>query len=178
MKKLLTLFLLVFLFPSIATAQEDSNSTPSYGAIVKIVTYYEDEDFKMTPAQSGTGIIIREDGIILTNNHVIEVLGDGNNDIEDGLKICITKSSAEEPTCEYMANVIKMDKERDIALLKIKKVEGVSELMNFDTLTRARSKTFTEGDAVKALGYLSVGGDTITVSSGTIVGSMEKYSSL
>ena len=60
------------------------------------------------PQQSlGTGFIIRKDGLILTNNHVIE-----NADI---IKVQLEENSTE----LYEAEVIGRDKRTDVALIKI-----------------------------------------------------------
>lgn len=61
------------------------------------------------PAQSlGTGFIIREDGLIVTNNHVI--------DRADEIKVTIDEASKE----SFDAEVIGKDARTDIALIKIK----------------------------------------------------------
>lgn len=60
------------------------------------------------PAQSlGTGFIIREDGLIVTNNHVI--------DRADEIKVTIDEGSKE----SFEAEVIGKDAKTDIALIKI-----------------------------------------------------------
>lgn len=61
------------------------------------------------PAQSlGTGFIIREDGLIITNNHVI--------DKADEIKVVLDEGSKE----SFDATVIGTDPKTDIALIKIK----------------------------------------------------------
>jgi serine protease Do len=61
------------------------------------------------PAQSlGTGFIIREDGLIITNNHVI--------DKADEIKVTLDEGSKE----SFDAEVIGKDARTDIALIKIK----------------------------------------------------------
>lgn len=69
------------------------------------------------PAQSlGTGFIIREDGLILTNNHVIEGA--------DEIKVTIEEGSKE----SFDAKVIGTDPQTDIALIKIKTNKKLSVL--------------------------------------------------
>lgn len=64
---------------------------------------------QVQPAQSlGTGFIIREDGLIVTNNHVI--------DRADEIKVTIDEGSKK----SYDAEVIGKDAQTDIALIKIK----------------------------------------------------------
>lgn len=60
------------------------------------------------PAQSlGSGFIIREDGLIVTNNHVV--------DKADSIKVQLDEKTKE----EYEAKVVGTDAKTDIALLKI-----------------------------------------------------------
>lgn len=178
MKKFLQVFLLMILIiilPTITTAEEKNESL--HKSIVKIITYYEDSDYELTPVQTGTGIIIRDDGIILTNHHVIAIYGDDKiTEDEDGIQVCLTESAVEEPKCHYLAEIIEINKEKDIVLLKLKNIEGLTDFPALQSLSMAGIKNYKEGDEVKALGYPGVGSDTITISSGSIVGSVEKYS--
>lgn len=67
----------------------------------------------------GSGIVIREDGYILTNNHVIEaaMASRTSNALIDGAKIeVIMPDKKDEP---YKAQVIGRDEKTDIAVLKI-----------------------------------------------------------
>jgi serine protease Do len=66
----------------------------------------------------GSGIIIRADGYILTNNHVIEsALGDNSNKISEGSKIEVILPS--DIKRSYEAKVVGRDEKTDIAVLKI-----------------------------------------------------------
>jgi len=66
---------------------------------------------------SGSGIIIRNDGYIMTNNHVIEQAMQGNTKLMDGAKIeVILPNKVDEP---YTATVVGRDARTDLAVLKI-----------------------------------------------------------
>jgi len=87
------------------------------------------------PIQSlGTGFIIRADGLILTNNHVIEQADDIQVTIEEGSK----KS--------YKAKVIGRDEKTDIALIKIKPDHKLS------VVKLGSSKDLQVGEWVAAFG--------------------------
>lgn len=78
--------------------------------------------FGVTEAKGhGSGIIFREDGYILTNNHVIEsALENNTNNVAKGCKIeVILPSSKENET--YEAKVIGRDSKTDLAVIKIEK---------------------------------------------------------
>jgi serine protease Do len=67
----------------------------------------------------GSGIIIREDGYILTNNHVIEAAMSGqlSNKLRDGAKIEVILP--DNKNIPYKAELIGRDEKTDIAVLKI-----------------------------------------------------------
>ena len=69
---------------------------------------------------SGSGIIFKENGYILTNNHVIEnALTSGTNNIANGCKIEVILPSEKEEV--YEAKVVGRDSKTDLAVLKIEK---------------------------------------------------------
>lgn len=66
----------------------------------------------------GSGVIIREDGYILTNNHVVtDALVDNSNRLNEGCKIEVILPSNKEKY--YTATVIGRDSKTDIAVIKI-----------------------------------------------------------
>ncbi len=66
----------------------------------------------------GSGIIIREDGYILTNNHVIEsALISNSNKLSEGSKIEVVLPNDTEK--KYTAQIVGRDSKTDIAVLKI-----------------------------------------------------------
>ena len=101
-------------------------------------------------AAAGTGIVINADGLVLTNNHVIE----------HATKI--TARSASTGTT-YTATVVGYDKTGDIALIQLRNASG---------LTAARlgnSSSVKTGDSVVALGNAE-GQGSITAKPGRVTG--------
>lgn len=175
-KFLIVIVLLVALMPlaPIVRAQAaDGNN--AFKAIVKIYTYYENREYYLNPAQTGSGVIISDNGMILTNNHVITVKDGFDNEMPVAFKICLTTDTTIEPDCSYSADLIAKDENKDIALLKIRNI-GLSAQTSFDYLDRAMSNTITNNEDVLALGYPAIGGNTISGSMGTIIGTTDKYS--
>src|SRR6201996_7670287 len=84
-------------------------------------------------SSEGTGMVISRDGLILTNNHVIN----GSNDIHVRLVMAGKK---------YLATVVGYDATQDVALLKI---SGAPELR---PVSVGNSSQVTVGTAVVALG--------------------------
>lgn len=76
-----------------------------------------------TATASGSGIIISEDGYILTNNHVIST-ADSDSDnfyqISEASKITVTLFN---DTTEYEAQIVGKDEQTDLAVIKIDKTD-------------------------------------------------------
>lgn len=100
--------------PATAIAEKVSPS------IVGIQVTYLSQDFWFGAQQSsgsGSGIIIRSDGYILTNNHVIEDAISSGNQIAKGASIQVILPN--QPDEYYDAKVVGRDEKTDIAVLKI-----------------------------------------------------------
>jgi S1-C subfamily serine protease len=93
----------------------------------------------------GTGFIVRQDGIIVTNCHVVE----------GGSKITVS-TSADKPT-QYDARVIGGDCQHDLAVLKI-------DANGLPTVPLGDSSSLELGQPVVAIGYALAleGGPTVT----------------
>ena len=92
---------------------------------------------------AGSGVIISEDGYIITNHHVIE----GANDVKVTLR---------DGTTTYPATIIGSDEDNDIALLKV-------EATGLSPATFGDSSTLAVGDYVVAIGNpLGELGGTVT----------------
>lgn len=104
-------------------------------AVVGIVCDFESQDWfwgSQTQQGSGSGVIINEDGYIVTNNHVIE----------NATKITVNLISGE----SYDAKLVGTDSRTDLAVIKI---EPKTEL---SYATFGDSSTLRVGDSVIAIG--------------------------
>ncbi|NQX14151.1 trypsin-like peptidase domain-containing protein [Microbacteriaceae bacterium VKM Ac-2855] len=98
-------------------------------------------------ASAGTGMILTSDGMILTNNHVVE----GATSIE------VTVESTGET---YTATVVGTDATNDVAVLQLVDASGLTPV-SFDT------SGVTAGDAITAVGNAEGTGDLVAAS-GTV----------
>lgn len=91
----------------------------------------------------GTGFVVRSDGVILTNYHVVE----------DALGTTVTLPDGR----TLAAHVLATDKEHDLAVLKI-------DARNLSTVTLGDSSKVVVGERVVAIGYALdlAGGPTVT----------------
>src|SRR5215472_4038678 len=101
-------------------------------------------------AAAGTGMVINADGLVLTNNHVIE----------GSTKITATVASAGRT---YRATVVGYDKTGDIALIQLQKASGLT------TVPVGNSSSVRIGKAVVAMGNAE-GRGTITAAPGHVTG--------
>lgn len=94
-------------------------------------------------ASSGSGIIIRNDGYIMTNNHVISEAMEGTTQVRSGAKIeVILPNEIDKP---YTAKVVGRDAKTDLAVLKI-------EASNLPAIEIGDSDTIKVGELAVAIG--------------------------
>jgi serine protease Do len=106
-----------------------------------------EENLKRVPFGQGSGVIISEDGYILTNNHVISDHGGGKVD-----EVYVTLSGGE----EFEATIVGFDEKTDIAVLKI-------DADKLPVATMADSDNLQIGDIVFAIGNPMGVGKTVTM---------------
>lgn len=93
----------------------------------------------------GSGVIVSEDGYILTNNHVVEGAD------ADGVKVAMADGKT-----KYDAKVVGKDSRTDVAVLKI-------EAKNLPSITIANSDQIEVGDVVLAIGNPFNVGQSVTM---------------
>jgi S1-C subfamily serine protease len=101
-------------------------------------------------AAAGTGMVVNADGLVLTNNHVIE----------DSTKITATVAATGKT---YTATVVGYDKTGDVALIQLQNASGLS------TVPIGNSSAVRAGQTVVALGNAE-GQGSITTTAGRITG--------
>ena len=105
---------------------------------------------------SGSGIIISEDGYILTNNHVVSSSSESNSyyQISEATKITVSLFNDE---TEYEAKIVGQDEQTDLAVIKIDKTG----------LTKAE---FADSDSVKVGEFAMAVGNPINMTSTVTTG--------
>lgn len=175
-KALLSLFsLLCFLVFSISASASTiylpTDDSDEYLPTVKIFAYTLSYDGSLIAEGYGSGTLITDTGIVLTNNHVVENYWDPA-ETYDAFQICLTKSNnALEPICQFTGSLITRDPDKDLALLKMDSKDVKGNKVDFDFyLPYNNSGSYNIGSTVTVIGYPDTGGKTITYTSGLISG--------
>lgn len=103
--------------------------------------FFGDQDNGGAQSGVGSGVIVSQDGYVLTNNHVVDRMDDIEVMLTDGRKA--------------RAKIIGTDPESDLAVLKI-------DLDKLPTISFGNSDTLQVGDAVLAIGNPFGVGQTVT----------------
>jgi S1-C subfamily serine protease len=115
---------------------------------------------------AGSGSVIDARGYILTNHHVVAE--------EATLFVAVNSSDPNAPpTVTFQAEVVDWDENLDLALLHItadESGEALSQAPNLVTLWRGDSDQIKIGDEITILGFPDVGGETLTLTRGTVAG--------
>jgi S1-C subfamily serine protease len=141
-----------------------------YQAVVKITVKIRVFGTSVT-GWTGSGTIISPDGLILTNAHL--VTGERGVRVQ-GLIISMTESQDQPPSSAYIADVLTVDEDLDIALLQVQ-TDANSRTVDKDSLDLPHvilgdSDHLELGDPLIILGYPGIGGKTITLTSGVVGG--------
>ncbi|MGI9595593.1 MAG: S1C family serine protease [Acidimicrobiales bacterium] len=125
----------------------------------------------MQPECAGSGVIVRSDGTILTNAHV--VTSEGECEFST-IGVAVTVDSTSPAILQYRAVVLAVDPAVDLAVLRIVAVldedSGVELPSSFPEAPLGDSDTVDLGDDLRILGYPVIGGETITLTTGSVSG--------
>lgn len=141
-----------------------------YHSVVQIIALVE-IDGELVQGWWGSGTVVSEDGLILTNAHV--VLSDRYYDVED-LMVAITVAQDLPPEPMFYADILQVDANLDLAVIKVRSdLNGGPpnfELLEIEPVPIGSSDALGLGDELIIIGYPSIGGQTITLTRGEVSG--------
>lgn len=150
--------------------------TGAYKAVVKVNTFTLASGYNLAQFGSGSGVFINDSGLILTNSHVVDVQDDFDNSSRStAYQICLPQNTADEPDCSYLADLVAINKDLDMAILQLKPINGLSSMAKMPFLNLNLSDTAQINDEITAIGYPGIGNGSITVTKGVMSGKTEKY---
>jgi S1-C subfamily serine protease len=126
-----------------------------------------------------TGSIIDPRGLILTNFHCIGDNETGQYYNADGINnIYVTLNPRNPPKFQFIAQTVDADAGKDIAVLRIIATtngEPPADCLKLPAITLNMTSKVEIGQKVTSVGYPGVGGDTLTIANGQVVG-FDEYS--
>lgn len=142
-------------------------------AVVQIVALRQRSLGNLSPAWTGSGTIVAADGVILTNCHVVSPRSMGMSSPQaDVLAIAITQRSDEPPALTYLADIVALSPELDLAVLRI--VAGLDGRpvagLDLPFVPLGDSDTLELADELYIFGYPGIGGETVTFTRGSVSG--------
>lgn len=127
----------------------------------------------------GTGSVIDARGLILTNFHVIGDNESGQYNNADGIaNIYVTLDPRDPPKWQFIAQVVDADAAKDLAVLRIIATtngEPPADCLNLPAVNLNIDEPVEIGQEITSVGYAGVGGDTVSIASGQVVG-FEEFS--
>ena len=152
-------------------ASNDSPPVQTIAELAKATVQIVGLDDNDTAVCAGSGVLVGEEGVILTNAHVVTA-GEGCE--FSSLGIAVTHDTSDPPSLTYLAEVLVTDRVLDLAVLRIvgplSRVEGLEIPPNFPTAVLGDSDEVELGDEIRILGYPVIGGETITSTTGSVSG--------
>lgn len=151
-------------------AREPESAEAPFEAAVQIIAVVNVNGMEMD-GWTGSGTLLSEDGLILTNAHV--VLSDAEYVVRE-LVVALTENPDLPPRRMYKADVMQVNQALDIAVIRIasdlndQPVDPAT--LNLPTVPMGDSNVLSLGDSLVILGYPGIGGDTITLTSGEVSG--------
>ncbi len=130
--------------------------------LARAVVYIEAID-ESGEGSGGSGTLISDDGLILTNAHVAAPFDDGRT---YSLSVGLTTDAGVVPEADIPAELLAADVALDLALIKV----NASNVPELTYLEIGDSDAVEIGEDVHILGYPGIGGDTITYTRGQISG--------
>lgn len=158
--------MLAFIIFSVSWSVSAQN-TNLMNAVFKIQWYRYDKLSDMYVLEQYGSAVLISGNILLTNVHVIT---DSNNWLTLQYEACQTISDQESPKCFSTLQLLKYDKNSDLALLQI-----VNPSTTMPAPVVIGSGTLSVGAAIRIIGYPANGGETITTTQGTIAWFENKY---
>ncbi len=117
----------------------------------------------------GSGTFVSTDGLILTNAHVVTRDATCNF---TRVGVAVTDSDDAPPQLRYEAGLVALDPLLDLAVLKVTaSIDPAQPLpTSFTSITLGDSDALDIGDPLGVWGYPEIGGETITLTNGTVSG--------
>jgi S1-C subfamily serine protease len=120
------------------------------------------------PRPRGSGVVIRSDGILVTNFHVIS--DTGSKRVFDELYLALGDDAATTGQPQYRLEPLLVNREYDLALLRIRAANSTAKPLTLTALELGDSESVHLLDDLIIIGYPEKGGASVTLSPGVVEG--------
>lgn len=122
----------------------------------------------------GSGTLVAPCGLVLTNHHVVgQVRQPGTSHERPLAFIGLGQDVRRAPSLWYLAVGVATDTRRDLAILRIiarADTGRAIDIQRFETVAIGDSSTLELGQGIIGVGYPALGGDTLTLTRGSMAG--------
>lgn len=119
-----------------------------------------------SPRPRGSAVVVRADGIVATNAHVIS---DKNGRVYDEILFSLSADQAAAPR-RYRLRALAISREDDLALLRVESDRPLAKSMTLPAIEIGDPKNVELLDDVVIIGFPEKGGASVTVNRGTVEG--------
>ncbi|HKP13710.1 MAG TPA: trypsin-like peptidase domain-containing protein, partial [Blastocatellia bacterium] len=120
------------------------------------------------PRPRGSGVIVRNDGILATNFHVIS--DTESKQVFDELYFALGDAAATGGRPQYRLETLVVNRQYDLALLRIRAGSAYAQARPFPALEVGDSQAVRLLDDLVIIGYPEKGGASVTLSTGVVEG--------
>lgn len=163
--------------PTAETVEKKSTSTLE--SVIAATVQLGVLDAQWNQVGTCTGSIIDPRGLIITNFHCIGDNETGQFYNADGIDyVYMTLDPRDPPKLQFIAQTVDADAGKDIAVMRIIATtngEPPADCLNLPAITLNMDEEVNIGTKVTSVGYPGVGGDTLTIANGQVVG-FDEYS--
>lgn len=159
----------------VTAAARTDDAAPLENAAQATVQILTPDDSQSGSYSAGSGSVVDARGYILTNFHVIGDTASGQlyNKRGEILVGVAPQGSTDPPQLLYRARLVEADRDLDLALLRIDARSDGASLpadLGLGVLPVGDSDRMQIGDDITVLGYPGIGGDTLTLTRGSVAG--------
>jgi S1-C subfamily serine protease len=159
-------------------AKRETGISPETRALVSqataatgLVLVRNSSDPGQAPRPRGSAVVVRRDGIVVTNNHVIT--NDRTGRLYDEIVLSLASSDGNLTASRYRLKPLVISKEYDLALLQIESAAAGNQVKSsfvFPAIEIGDSRKIKLLDDLFIIGFPEKGGSTVTVNRGVIEG--------
>ncbi|HYP29491.1 MAG TPA: trypsin-like peptidase domain-containing protein [Blastocatellia bacterium] len=139
-------------------------------AVGLIIVRGAGEPPERTPRPRGSGVVVRPEGVVATNYHVIFDSGAGGFYADIFFTLSSESAQAVSLQNRYRLRPLLVDREQDLALLRIEADGKSSAPLIFPSIEMGDSRSLQTGDELVIIGFPEKGGLSVTVNRGQVRG--------